>query len=128
MIQFSLLTPNGELYSDQVEEVSAQGSDGVLGILPGHIPLVTALQVAPLRVRVKDVERRFAVYGGMLQVAPDKVTVLADDAELPEDIDHQAAQARREALQAQLQRAEPDERAALERELQAVTVQLEVVQ
>lgn len=128
MMQFSLLTPEGELFSAQVDEVTAQGSEGELGILPDHIPLVTSLKVAPLQIKANGQESRFAIYGGMLQVSQDKVTVLADDAQLPEQIDRQQAVARREALQAQLSRAGDDsEVAALEQELGVVEVQLEVV-
>jgi len=128
MMQFSLLTPDGELYSAQVEEVTAQGSEGELGILPDHISLVTSLKVAPLRIKSNGHESRFAVYGGMLQVNQNKVTILADDAQLPEHIDRQQAVSRRDQLQSQLNRASNEsEVAALQQQLGVVEVQLEVV-
>lgn len=128
MMQFALLTPEGELYNAQVEEIQAQGSEGNLGILPQHISLVTPLQVAPLSVKVQGQLKRFAVYGGILQVTPDKVTAFADHAELPERIDRARASARKEELEAKLQReSDPSQRADLKRQLDITHVQLEVL-
>lgn len=126
-MQFSLLTPEGELFSTEVEEVIAQGSEGEMGILADHIPLVTSLQIAPLVIKANGKESSFAVYGGMLQVTAEKVTILADDAQLPEDIDRQTAQARQNELQNEISRASDNEqRDQLQAELETVEVQLEV--
>lgn len=128
MMHFSILTPQGELYSAEVDRVVAQGHEGELGILPDHVALVTSLKVAALRVMSQGQESRFAVYGGMLQVTPEKVTVLADQAYLPEQIDQQAALTRKQELESQLnQTGSPEESDALRQELQGVRVQLEVV-
>lgn len=128
MMDFSILTPQGELYSAEVDQVSAQGHEGELGVLPDHVALVTPLKVALLSVMSQGQESRFAVYGGMLQVTPGKVTVLADQAHLPEQIDQQAALARKQELESQLnQTGSSEETDALRRELQAIQVQLEVV-
>lgn len=127
-MHFSLLTPEGERYAAEVDEVLAQGTEGELGILPDHIPLVTPLKVASVRVKIKGEEQRFAVYGGLLKVTPDEVVVLTERVELPEEIDRAAALAQQEELEAQLNRSrDPEEREALQRQLHAVAVQLEVV-
>ncbi len=126
-MKFSLLTPEGELYSADVDEVSAQGIEGELGILADHIPLVTALEVAPLKIISNGQETRFAVYGGMLQITPDKITVLADNAELPNQINKQSAMSRRDQLQAQMGRShDAEEIESLKHELETVEVQIEV--
>lgn len=126
-MKFSLLTPEGELYSAEVEEVTAQGIEGELGILPDHIPLVTSLEVAPLNIVSSGQQTSFAVYGGMLQVAPDKITVLADNAELPTQIDKQAAMTRKDQIQSQIGRShDAAEIESLKLELETIEVQIEV--
>ncbi len=129
MMKFSLVTPEGKLYEADVDQVNAQGVEGELGILPDHIALVSPLKVAPLVVKIKGEEHRFAVYGGMLQVTPEAVTVLVEHADLSDSIDRKAAQARQEELRSELSRAkDPEEKAALLRELDVVEAQLEVAE
>jgi len=129
MMKFSLVSPEGKLYEAEVDQVNAQGADGELGVLPDHIALVSPLKVAALNVKIKGEQHRLAVYGGMLQVTPESVTVLVEHADLPESIDRKAAQARQEELRGQLNRSkDAEERAKLERELDVVNVQLEVAE
>ncbi len=83
---------------DDVDMVIAPGSEGLLGILPRHAPLLTALTYGELRVKRGDVEESFAIGGGFMEVRPDRVTVLADTAERADEIDLERAQvARRRA-------------------------------
>ncbi len=81
MIEFSLLTPRGSLFQGEVEFVAARGVEGELGILPGHIPLTTGLEPGLLRVKLPEGERRFRLPGGTLQVAGQRLLVLAEQAE-----------------------------------------------
>lgn len=128
MIQFALMTPEGERFSAEVDQVLAQGVEGELGILPDHVPLITPLKVAPLHVKIHGAKRSFAVYGGLLHVTPTRVTALVERADLPEDLDRRAVQARQEALRARLDRSQDEaERAALQAELERIEVQLEVL-
>lgn len=82
MLEFSLLTPGGSLFQGEVEFVAARGVEGELGILPGHMPLVTRLEPGLLRVRLPGEERRFRLPGGTLQVDGERVLVLTDQAEV----------------------------------------------
>lgn len=82
-----IVTPERRVYSNEVDMIIARGGDGDLGILAGHTPVVTTLKVSHLRVRNEGVETTIAVSGGFLEVKPEKVTVLAEAAELPEEID-----------------------------------------
>ncbi len=83
---------------DDVDMVIAPGSEGLLGILPRHAPLLTALAYGELRVKRGGVEESFAIGGGFMEVRPDRVTVLADTAERADEIDLERAQvARRRA-------------------------------
>ena len=80
---------------DDVDMVIAPGSDGVLGILPRHAPLVTTLSAGELRVKKGGAEQALIVFGGFMEVTPDKVVVLADTAERAEEIDVARAEAAR---------------------------------
>src|SRR5215203_6613767 len=97
-----IVTNERIVFSDtDVDMVSAPGTDGLLGILPNHAPLVTTLSAGELRVRKGTVEESMVVFGGFMEVLPDKVIVLADVAEKIEEIDLQRAEdARRRAEEA----------------------------
>lgn len=75
-----------------VEMVSAPGSEGMLGILPNHAPLVTTLAGGELRIKKGGSEQSMVVFGGFMEVLPDKVIVLADAAEKVDEIDLQRAE------------------------------------
>ncbi|MEJ7696592.1 MAG: ATP synthase F1 subunit epsilon [Candidatus Limnocylindrales bacterium] len=97
-IQLEIVTPERLAYSDTVDSVVLPGSEGELGVLPHHAPLVAMLGVGELRIRKGGSEESFAIAGGFLQVRPDKVVVMAETADLASDIDLEKAQeARREA-------------------------------
>jgi F-type H+-transporting ATPase subunit epsilon len=86
------------LTEDDVDMVVAPGSDGTLGILPRHAPLISTLDAGELRIKKDGREESIIVFGGFIEVTPDKVIVLADTAERAEEIDlARAEQARRSA-------------------------------
>lgn len=81
---------------NDVDMVIAPGSDGTLGILPKHAPLITTLAQGELRVKKGGSEQSLVVFGGFMEVTPDKVIVLADTAERAEEIDVSRAEAARQ--------------------------------
>jgi F-type H+-transporting ATPase subunit epsilon len=100
-IQLEIVTPERLAYSDAVDAVVLPGSEGELGVLPHHTPLVTTLGVGELRIRKAGQEESFAIIGGFLQVRPDKVVVMAETADMASEIDlERAHEARREAERA----------------------------
>jgi F-type H+-transporting ATPase subunit epsilon len=100
-LQLEIVTPERLAYSDEVDAVQLPGSEGELGVLPHHAPLVSTLGVGELRIRKGGTEESFAIVGGFLQVLPDKVVVLAETADMASEIDLEKAQeARREAEKA----------------------------
>ena len=100
-LQLEIVTPERQVYSDTVDSVQVPGSEGELGVLPHHAPLVSTLGVGELRFRKDGVEESFAIVGGFLQVRPDKVVVLAETADMASEIDLEKTQeARREAERA----------------------------
>jgi F-type H+-transporting ATPase subunit epsilon len=100
-LQLEIVTPERLAYADTVDSVVLPGSQGELGVLPHHAPLITTLGVGELRVRKGGTEESFAIVGGFLQVRPDKVVVMAETADMASEIDLERAQeARREAERA----------------------------
>ena len=95
-----IVTPERQVFSDEVDSVVCPGVEGELGILPHHAPLLTTLGFGELRIRRAGEEEFFAIAGGFLQVRPDKVVVMAETADLASEIDlEKAMEARREAEQ-----------------------------
>jgi F-type H+-transporting ATPase subunit epsilon len=82
-----IVTPERKVYENEANMIIARGADGDLGILRGHAPVVTTLKVSSIRIKTDAGEDTIAVSGGFLEVQQDKVTVLAESAELPEEID-----------------------------------------
>ncbi len=102
----NVVTPDGPVYDADVEMVSVKAQSGELGILPGHIPLVAPLAISGVRLKRDSGEDKLAINGGFLEVRPDKVTILAQSAEKPQDIDVARAQAARERAERRLQSKE----------------------
>lgn len=100
--QLQVVTPERILLEEDADIVVARGAEGDLGILHGHEPLVTPLDIGELMYRVHGEERHLAVAGGFLEVRPDKVVVLADVAERSEEIDRDRAEEARARAEAAL--------------------------
>lgn len=97
-----IVTPERKLYADEVNMVVVKGENGELGILANHLPLVTPLQIAPVRIKIGNEEKRVAVHGGFMEVRREKVVILAEAAEMPEDIDLDRARAAKERAERRL--------------------------
>lgn len=92
-IRCEIVTQDRALYEGQADIVIAPGSEGELGILPNHAPLLTTLGFGVLSVRYGGDEEAFTIAGGILEVRPDLVTVLADVGENVAEIDVNRAEA-----------------------------------
>lgn len=104
-----IVTPERIVYSEQVDMVVVRGVEGELGILPNHIPLVTPLKIAAAKIKQGNSEQLVAVNGGFVEVRKDKVVILAESAELPEDIDVDRALAAKARAEQRLQAARQEE-------------------
>ena len=98
-VHLDVVSAENSMFSGRVETLQVNGSEGELGIYPGHAPLLTALQPGMLRVVKQHGEEEYIyIAGGVLEVQPGSVTVLADVASRAEDLDEQAAlQAKKQA-------------------------------
>ena len=90
--QLEIVTPEKMVVKVVAEEVQIPGKDGYLGILPGHAPLITELAVGEISYRKGGQTHYLSVAWGFAEVLPDKVTILAETAERPEEIDVKRAQ------------------------------------
>jgi F-type H+-transporting ATPase subunit epsilon len=88
-----IVTPERKVYADQVDMVSVKGVAGEMGILAHHLPLVSPLKVAPVIIKKGNVNQYIAVSGGFVEVRKDKVVILAESAELPDEINLERAEA-----------------------------------
>ena len=85
--QLEIVTPTKLLVKDTAEESQIPGASGYLGILPGHAPLITELGVGAITYKASGATHTLAVAWGFAEVLPDKVTILAEAAEHPQEID-----------------------------------------
>ena len=94
LIQCNIVSPEGELFSGEIEMLTADGGDGEIAITPRHAPLLTNLKPGPVKLVLEGgVEEVFFASGGFLEVQPGVITLLTDVAERADDID--AAEAER---------------------------------
>lgn len=103
-IHCDIVSAEKEIFSGRITMISATGTIGELGILPGHAPLLTGIRPGPVRLTMEDGEEEvFFASGGFLEVQPGVVTILADTAARAEDLDEAAAIEAREAAERAIQ-------------------------
>jgi F-type H+-transporting ATPase subunit epsilon len=125
-LKLTIVSPEQELYSGEVDAVLAPGIDGQLGILPNHAPLITQLADGELCAREGDTEYYFAIHGGFMHVLPDEVIVLADVAERADEIDIERAEEARQRALDMLKTTPPEEQRLTEVALRRSNVRLKV--
>ena len=101
-MQVDIVTPDRKVFSEQAEMVVARTTEGAIGILPNHTPLAAMLKISAVRVKMDDSEVTAAISGGFMEVKPDSVTILAEAAEFPEEIDVERAQSAKERAEKRL--------------------------
>jgi F-type H+-transporting ATPase subunit epsilon len=100
--QLEIVTPEKKVVDTAAEEIQIPGKNGYLGVLPGHAPLISELAVGEIKFRTGSEEQRLAVASGFVEVLPDKVTILAETAERPSEIDVERARKAKERAEQQL--------------------------
>ncbi|MFW5789843.1 MAG: F0F1 ATP synthase subunit epsilon [Bacillota bacterium] len=101
-VQLDITTPRRVVYSNEVDMLIARAIDGNIGIMPGHTPLVTALENSVIRVKNDGKEIPIPISDGFLEVKPDKINLIVRTAELPEEIDLQRAKKAKERAERRL--------------------------
>lgn len=125
LMQCHIVSAEAEIYSGRIAMLSATGTLGELGILPGHAALLTGIRPGPVRLRDENGDEEvFYAAGGYLEVQPGVVTVLADTALRASDIDEAAAaQAQQEAERALSESAAEMDYGLVQAQLAAATAQ-----
>ena len=103
-LRLQIVTPDRAVIHEEVDAVEIPAADGSLGVLPGHTPLLTTLRVGQLRYRKGEEQQFILIAFGFAEVLPDRVTILAQVAERPEEIDAARADAARMRAEARLAR------------------------
>jgi F-type H+-transporting ATPase subunit epsilon len=130
-IHCEIVSQDRKVFEGDVDIVVAPGVEGEMGILPDHAPLLSTLRFGILKVRYQGREDVFAVGGGLIEVQPDHVTVLADSAENVLEIDVERAENARKRAESLLEQAPPkdtDAYDAIERSLRRSQLRLQAVQ
>ena len=116
--KLEIVTPEKRVVDTTAQEVEIPGKNGYLGVLPGHAPLITELSVGEITYRENSTEQRLAVAWGFAEVLPDRVTILAETAERPNEID--VARARKAKERAEQRLTSGDASVDVERALDAL--------
>ena len=102
MLKLEIVTPEKRVLDADVDSVTVPTATGEAGILPNHAPLISSLKPGILAYTAKGSTERLAVSGGFVEVTANKVAVLADTAEGPDEINAEAARADRDAAEKEL--------------------------
>ena len=125
-LTLDIVTPYGHVFTDEVDEIVASGSEGEFGVLPDHVPFLTTLKIGMLTYKKGSETGIFFVNWGYAEVGPDKVTILADSAEKSDHIDVERAKEAMKRAEERLKKAEGiDEaraNASIERALMRVQI------
>lgn len=122
-MQVHVVSAARELYRGEASAVYARSTEGEIGILPGHQPLLLALDISPVRVHDSNGEiTTWAVHQGFLEYRDERLTVLADVAERPEEIDVERARAARDRAEQHLD--DPDYDGSARAELRRAEIRL----
>jgi F-type H+-transporting ATPase subunit epsilon len=116
--QLEIVTPEKKVVDTAAAEAQIPGKNGYLGVLPGHAPLITELAVGEVTYRDGGQEQHLAVAWGFAEVLPDKVTILAETAERPSEIDVERARKAKDRAEQRL--ASGDTNVDVERSLKAL--------
>jgi F-type H+-transporting ATPase subunit epsilon len=101
-LTLQVVTPDRSVVTQEVDEVQIPGAEGYFGVLPGHTPLLAALKIGELWYRKGSQRYYLSIVFGFAEVLPDRVTILAQVAELPEEIDVARAEAARQRAEQRL--------------------------
>ena len=126
-LHLEIVTAERLVLSDDVDQVNAPTKDGRVGILPRHMPLLTVLTEGELSIIKGGVRTEFAVFGGFMEVLPDRVTILADACDRSDEIDlERAEEAKRRAEERMAQRKSDQDMALAEADLRRALLQIKM--
>jgi len=126
-LTLEVVTPERKILSETVDEVVLPARDGYRGVLPGHAPLLTSLKIGQVEYRQGSEKFYLSLAWGFAEILPEKVTILADVAERPEEIDVERAKAKKEEIERQIRQPGPDfDFAKAQDQLQKAIVRIDI--
>jgi F-type H+-transporting ATPase subunit epsilon len=126
--RLEIVTPYGAIFSDDVDEFTATGSEGEFGVLPGHAPFITTLKVGMVTYKKGSKAGYIFVSSGYAEVGPDNAVILADSAERSEDIDIERAKAAMKRAEERLKKAEEIDFARATAAIERATIRVQVAE
>ena len=106
--QLRIITPDRIFYEGEAEMVEFNTTEGEIGVLPGHIPLTVIIKPGILHIYEENGEKEAALHAGFAEILPDRVTILAEIVEWPEEIDLERAEAARQRAEERLKSPTPE--------------------
>ena len=128
-ITCEIVTQDRSVYNEEVDSINLPGIEGRMGILPNHAPLLTVLDFGEVIIRRQGEEEFFAIGGGVAEVTPTKVIILADSADHLDEIDEQKAAEARAAAQKAMEEgatADPEQYRMLEAALRRESLRIDI--
>ncbi len=107
-VKLDIVTPEKTVYREKINVLEAPAIDGLIGILPRHAPMVTALKTGVLRIRIDNDQTFISISKGFMEVKPTQINVVVATAELPEEIDVGRAEAALERAEKRLESEDKD--------------------
>lgn len=99
MLNLEIVTPEKKVFDEAVEGVTIPTTNGEIGVLPNHAPLISTLKPGILTITTRGASERMAIAGGFVEVSANKVSILADSAEKADEVNIEAARAERESAE-----------------------------
>ena len=127
-LKLDIVTPYGLVFSEEVDEVVASGSEGEFGVLPNHVPFFTTLRIGMLVYKRGGETGYFFVNWGYAEVGQDKVLVLAESAEKSEDIDVERAIEAKKRAEERLKQAEKFDQARATAALERAAIRMQIAE
>lgn len=127
-LTLEIVTPYGPTLSEEVDEISTSGSEGDFGVFPGHVNFITTLKVGMLTYRKGNDTKFVFVNSGYAEVGPDKVTILADSAEISDEIDIERAKASMKRAEERLRQQEKIDVARATAALERATIRVQLAE
>ncbi|HTP65830.1 MAG TPA: F0F1 ATP synthase subunit epsilon [Geobacteraceae bacterium] len=127
-LKFELVTPQRKVVSEEVDEITAPGTIGEFGVLPGHTPFLSSLKIGELSFKQEGKTKFLAVSKGYFEVVNNLVTVLVDSAEYAEEIDLERAKKAMAKSEEKLKTLAPDDKdfVAMDAALQRALIRMQV--
>jgi len=126
-LHFKIITPDKIVFDQEIESLTLPTTEGEITILPNHIPLITAIKPGEIMIKQEGKTHHMAVMGGFLEISDNKISLMAEAAELAEEIDERRADEAKERAKKAVSEAKDqiefaDATAALERSLSRIKV------